>query len=228
MALPARYLIAYASQPTPVRDTGAARRRARPVTNASDFYHDRDCSQIRKILPRFTTFHSIWRALRFIKALSARLGNQPAGGLLLQLAQIEEIIMNRTIRISLATVAGIIVVSSLVSARVSAQVAGTTLLGVEYAELRDVAAGWSAKRQLLGRPVYNEKNEKIGSVDDLIISPSKALSYAIIGAGGFLGVAKHDVAIPVNQFTETDGKIVLAGATKDAIKSMPEFEYAQR
>jgi len=136
--------------------------------------------------------------------------------------------MNRTIRISLATVAGIIVVSSLVSARVSAQVAGTTLLGVEYSELRDVAAGWSAKRQLLGRPVYNEKNEKIGSVDDLIISPSKALSYAIIGAGGFLGVAKHDVAIPVSQFTETDGKIVLAGATKDAIKSLPEFEYAQR
>ena len=46
--------------------------------------------------------------------------------------------------------------------------------------------------------------------------------------GGFLGVASHDVAIPVNQFTQSDGKLVLAGATKEAIKAMPPFEYAHR
>jgi len=140
----------------------------------------------------------------------------------------EESIMNRTIGVALATVAGIVVATSLVSARVSAQVAGTTLLGVEYAELRDVSTGWSARRQLLGQAIYNEKNEKVGSVDDLIVSPSKAVSYAIIGAGGFLGVAKHDVAIPVSQFTQNEGKFVLAGASKDIIKAMPQFEYAPR
>jgi uncharacterized protein YrrD len=102
------------------------------------------------------------------------------------------------------------------------------VLGVAYAEMRDVAAGWSAKRQLLGQSIYNEQSERVGSVDDLIVSPSKALSYAIIGAGGFLGVAKHDVAIPVNQFTEKDGKFILEGASKDAIKAMPQFEYAPR
>ena len=48
-----------------------------------------------------------------------------------------------------------------------AQVAGSTLLGVTYAELRDVALGWSAKRQILGRPVYNDLNERVGSIDDL-------------------------------------------------------------
>jgi len=36
------------------------------------------------------------------------------------------------------------------------------------------------------------------------------------------------VAIPVNQLKENDGKFILAGATKDAIKDMPEFEYATR
>ena len=109
-----------------------------------------------------------------------------------------------------------------------AQVAGSTVLGVAAAELREVATGWSAKRQVLGRPVFNHKNEKVGTVDDIIISPDKAVSYAIVGAGGFLGVAKHDVAIPVNQFTQTDGKLVLPAATKDAIKAMPPFEYARR
>ena len=55
--------------------------------------------------------------------------------------------MNRTIRIALATVAGVSVAGFLVSAQVSAQVAGSTLLGVAYGEMRDVTEGWSAKRQ---------------------------------------------------------------------------------
>jgi len=100
-------------------------------------------------------------------------------------------------------------------------------LGVAVAELREVTVGWSAKRQILGQSVYNDKGEAIGKADDIIIAPDKAVSYAIIGAGGFLGVGKHDVAIPVSQLKESDGKIVLAGATKEVIKAMPPFEYAR-
>jgi hypothetical protein len=74
--------------------------------------------------------------------------------------------------------------------------------------------------------VYNDRNAKIGVVDDLIITPDKSVSYAIIGAGGFLGMGKHDVAVP-GQFKEDKGRIVLAGATKDALKAMPKFEYAK-
>jgi len=107
------------------------------------------------------------------------------------------------------------------------QVVGSTQLGVAVAELRDITVGWSAKRQILGQSIYNDKGEAIGKADDIIIAPDKAVSYAIIGAGGFLGVGKHDVAIPVSQLKQSDGKIVLAGATKDAIKAMPPFEYAR-
>ena len=110
---------------------------------------------------------------------------------------------------------------------VSAQVAGSVTIGVSVEELKVVAVGWSAKKKILGKPVYNDKNEKIGVVDDLIITPDKSVSYAIIGAGGFLGMDKHDVAIPVSQFKEDKGKIVLAGATKDALKALPKFVYAK-
>jgi hypothetical protein len=41
-----------------------------------------------------------------------------------------------------------------------AQVAGSTFLGSSYTEMRDVAIGWSAKRQILGHPVYNDLNER--------------------------------------------------------------------
>ena len=108
-----------------------------------------------------------------------------------------------------------------------AQVAGSTLLGVEASELREVALGWSAKRQVLHQGVFNDKGERIGAVDDIIIAPDKAVSYAIIGAGGFLGVATHDVAVQVSQLKLVEGKLVLAGATKDALKQVPAFEYAR-
>jgi sporulation protein YlmC with PRC-barrel domain len=107
-----------------------------------------------------------------------------------------------------------------------AQVAGSTLLGVAAAEMREVAFGWSAKRQVLGKAVYNDKNERIGQIDDVIIAPDKAVSYAIIGAGGFLGVDRHDVAIPVSQIKLQDGKLVLPGANKEALQASPNFEYA--
>jgi len=108
------------------------------------------------------------------------------------------------------------------------QVVRSTTLGIAYAELRDVTTGWSTKKQVLGKKVFNDTGETVGKIDDIIVSPDKAVSYAIIGAGGFLGVGRHDVAIPVNQLKENDGKFILAGATKDAIKDMPEFEYATR
>lgn len=109
-----------------------------------------------------------------------------------------------------------------------AQVAGSTVIGVAVGEMREVAVGWSAKRQILGQSVFNDKNERIGKVDDIIVAPDKAVSYAIIGAGGFLGVARHDVAVPVSQLKLQDGKLVLPGATKEALKETPEFEYASR
>ena len=107
-----------------------------------------------------------------------------------------------------------------------AQVAGSTLLGVSVAEMRDVSMGWSTKRQILGQSVFNDKDERVGSIDDVIVTTDKSVSYAIINAGGFLAMTKHDVAVPVSQLKLVDDKLVLAGATRDALKASPPFEYA--
>jgi sporulation protein YlmC with PRC-barrel domain len=108
-----------------------------------------------------------------------------------------------------------------------AQVAGSTLIGVSVAELRDVTLGWSAKRQILGQAVYNDKDERVGSIDDIIVTGDKAVTYAIVNAGSFLAVAKHDIAVPVSQLKLVDNKLVLDGATRDALKASPKFEYAK-
>jgi sporulation protein YlmC with PRC-barrel domain len=73
----------------------------------------------------------------------------------------------------------------------------------------------------------HDKNERVGSVDDIVVTPDKAVSYAIINAGGFLRLTKHNVAIPVSQLKLVDNKIVLPGATNETLKAMPEFQFAQ-
>ncbi|HEX4584121.1 MAG TPA: PRC-barrel domain-containing protein [Burkholderiaceae bacterium] len=107
----------------------------------------------------------------------------------------------------------------------AAPVAGKATLGVTVAETDLIATGWRASK-LVHAPVYNENNEKIGRIDDFIVSPDGTLSVAIIDVGGFLGVGAHRVAIPVQQFDQVSPKILLKGATKDALLKMPEFKYA--
>jgi sporulation protein YlmC with PRC-barrel domain len=110
---------------------------------------------------------------------------------------------------------------------ISAQIAGSTTPGISVEELKTIARGWSATKQILGKSVYNDKNDKVGDVDDLIIAPDSSVSYAIIGVGGFLGLGERQVAIPVNRLKHSEGRIVLPGATKDALQAMPSFQYAQ-
>jgi|RhiMetdeSRZDD1v2_1073273.scaffolds.fasta_scaffold344241_2 sporulation protein YlmC with PRC-barrel domain len=137
---------------------------------------------------------------------------------------------NRSVGKRLVTPGAILLAATLsIGAGISqAQVAGSSTIGVTQEEMKVVMRGWSAKKQIMGKAVYNEEKQKIGTIDDLIITPDKSVSYAIIGVGGFLGMGKHDVAIPVNHFKVENDTITLPGATKDALKALPKFEYAKK
>jgi sporulation protein YlmC with PRC-barrel domain len=105
-----------------------------------------------------------------------------------------------------------------------AGVASTTTVSVN--EFDQLAYGLSVKKSILGKTLYNDAGLKIGKVEDLIIAPDKNVSYLIVGAGGFLGLGRHDVAIPAAQVKQLSGRIVLPGATKESVSSMPQFSYA--
>jgi hypothetical protein len=109
-----------------------------------------------------------------------------------------------------------------------AQTAGETKLGVTVVERDDIINGWSVKRQLLGQDVYNDKDEKIGKIEDIIIGRNRAASYGIVSAGGFLGIGAHDVAIPAGQFQMKNDRLLLPDATKEKIRAMPPFEYTRK
>ena len=106
-----------------------------------------------------------------------------------------------------------------------APVAGGVPLGISVEETALVLKGWRASK-LIGATVYNDQNQRIGKIEDMIVSPDGKISAAVIDVGGFLGIGKHRVAIPPEQFTDISAKkLVLPNATKEALKSLPEFQY---
>jgi sporulation protein YlmC with PRC-barrel domain len=74
--------------------------------------------------------------------------------------------------------------------------------------------------KIVGSSVYNDQNQKIGSVDDLVIGPDKTLS-AVVSVGGFLGIGSKLVEVPFDKLkfgnikSSSDNRVVMPGLTKE-------------
>jgi sporulation protein YlmC with PRC-barrel domain len=88
------------------------------------------------------------------------------------------------------------------------------------------ATGYRASK-VIGETVVNDANETVGKVDDIIIGTDK-MPYAVLSVGGFLGVGTKLVVVPYDSLNTTGSKLTIPGATKDALKSLPEFKYASK
>ena len=76
--------------------------------------------------------------------------------------------------------------------------------------------------------VYDPKNQKIGEIMDVLVSPSGQIEAAIVGVGGFLGAGEKDVAVSFNAIKATkksDKTYLTLDTTKDALKNAPGFKY---
>jgi hypothetical protein len=74
--------------------------------------------------------------------------------------------------------------------------------------------------------VVNEANETVGTIDDLIVTPSEKVPFAVLSVGGFLGMGTKYVVVPYSSLQVRDKKMVLPGATKESLKALPDFKYA--
>ena len=127
---------------------------------------------------------------------------------------------------------------------------------------------WRSSK-VVGLNVYNDSNEKLGSISELLFDKSGKVEAAVIGVGGFLGVGQHDVAVAFDKLKFVDTPVpstsastapaggtarpgtttgaatsapapasttksnpwypdhAVFSATKDQLKSMPQFKYTQ-
>jgi len=89
--------------------------------------------------------------------------------------------------------------------------------------------------KLIGSSVYNDRDEKIGSVDDVILGKDNRADAVVMSVGGFLGMGNRLVAVPYTQLklgdtkhASSDNRVVMPGASKESLKAMPEFHYTAR
>ena len=59
-------------------------------------------------------------------------------------------------------------------------------------------SNWRASK-LMGLDVYNEANEKLGDINELILDKNGKVNAVVIGVGGFLGMGEHDIAVSMDK-----------------------------
>src|SRR6476660_7336602 len=71
---------------------------------------------------------------------------------------------------------------------------------------------WRASK-LMGLDVYNEANEKLGDVNELILDKDGKVSAVVIGVGGFLGMGEHDIAVTMDKLKFIEEPVRTSSAT---------------
>jgi hypothetical protein len=83
---------------------------------------------------------------------------------------------------------------------------------------------------VIGANVYNERDESIGKIDDMLIGETPMPLTAIVSVGGFLGIGAKLVSVPLNdlRWDAARERFVMAGATKEGLQALPAFRFADR
>ena len=79
---------------------------------------------------------------------------------------------------------------------------------------------------LTGDNVVNAKDEKLGTIVELMIDLDKGcIAYAVLSFGGFLGMGDKLFAIPWNAFTvDTIEKRLVLNVAKERLEMAPGFD----
>ena len=89
------------------------------------------------------------------------------------------------------------------------------------------ATQFLADEEVIGKEVVNVKDEKVGTIADLVMDQDQKLVGAVLSVGGFLGIGEKWVAIPVDQIdfpAEDQPARLLIAVTEEQLKNAPDFQ----
>jgi sporulation protein YlmC with PRC-barrel domain len=73
-----------------------------------------------------------------------------------------------------------------------------------------VQGDWRISK-VVGLSVYNDNNEKLGSINDLLMDKGGNIKAVVLGVGGFLGMGEHLVAVPLDKVQFSNEPIAYTG-----------------
>ncbi len=90
--------------------------------------------------------------------------------------------------------AAALLTTALFTCTASAQTASNKTAAADSAVSAHREGEWRASK-LVGVNVYNDANEKIGDINDVILDKAGRVENVVLGVGGFLGMGEHYVAV---------------------------------
>jgi sporulation protein YlmC with PRC-barrel domain len=71
---------------------------------------------------------------------------------------------------------------------------------------------WRASK-LIGVNVYNDQNEKLGDISEILLDKSGKVDGVVIGVGGFLGMGQHDIKVELSKLKFVDEPVKTSSTT---------------
>jgi PRC-barrel domain len=87
---------------------------------------------------------------------------------------------------------------------------------------------WLTSKNLIGASVLGPSNEKVGSINDLLVDRDGTIIAAVVGVGGFLGIGAKNVAVPfksleLSRSRDNEDRIAMR-FSKDELKQASDFK----
>ena len=109
----------------------------------------------------------------------------------------------------------VVIVSAFAQSNPPAPAAGPPAASTPAASTTaSTSAQWRASK-LVGVNVYNDQDEKLGSISEILLDKSGKVDGVIVGVGGFLGMGSHDIKVELSKlkFVDEPVKTSAAGST---------------
>jgi sporulation protein YlmC with PRC-barrel domain len=107
--------------------------------------------------------------------------------------------------------------TALLATVASAQTPTTTTDRANMAPTTSVSSlqgDWRASK-IVGLSVYNDNNESVGSINDLLTDKNGNIKAVVLGVGGFLGVGEHLVAVPFDKIKFVNEPVAYTGTASE-------------
>jgi sporulation protein YlmC with PRC-barrel domain len=127
-------------------------------------------------------------------------------------------------------IATALLTTALMTGVASAQTATTKADAANASATMHREGDWRASK-LVGVNVYNEANEKIGDINEVILDKSGKVANVILGVGGFLGMGEHYVAVAFDKLkwvNEPAGSTTASTSTGPANKTAANVDSNAR
>ena len=77
---------------------------------------------------------------------------------------------------------------------------------------------WRSSK-LIGLNVYNDQDEKLGAISEILLDKSGKVDFVVIGVGGFLGIGQHDIMVEMSKLKFVDEPVRTSSTTTSTVGS---------